>query len=381
MMHLINIHCQPLDKFLFNQSYETYKKRVCAVVFLFEIGCAPFVGITRADNRIIPSQGVCDPRIHIFNDKAYLFSTHDDAPHHPDYTMYDWQVFSSPDLVNWQKEFVLKPEDTFMGRITKGYATDGAERSGNYYIYFSEDQKCLGVAVSKNGPSGPYKDALGKPLLPEGLAPTASYDPTVFIDNDATHTPYIIWGYTVNRKQYYMARLNEDMISLAEKPRPVTLINGWQNDAPFISKHNGVYYLNSHGANYATSQSVYGPYTFRGIFSHDQTVDHGGFFNWHNQTFFAYGVPDGDRFYRKTKIVYAHYKDNGNIADDPFIEQSPLGVGQYDAAWTKIEAEWYFAASDGTLKRQNATGFEMRGLTNGSWLAYPKIRNLSKMRR
>jgi hypothetical protein len=229
-----------------------------------------------------------------------------------------------------------------------------------------------------DGPTGPYKDALGKPLLPAGLTPTAQYDPTVYIDDDPGKTPYIVWGYTVARQKYHIARLNENMISLAEKPRPITLINGWKNDAPFISKHNGIYYLSSHGSYYATSNNVYGPYTFRGVFSHDQTVDHGGFFNWRNQTFFAYGVPDGDRFFRKTKIVYAHYKDNGDIADDPFIEQSPLGVGQYDARWKKIEAEWFFAASDGVNKRENATGFELRNLTDGTWLAFPKVRNLHK---
>lgn len=335
-------------------------------------------GIAKADNPIIQHQGVCDPRIHIFNDRAYLFSTHDDAPGHPGFLMQDWQVFSSPDLIQWRKEFILKPGDTFMGPTTDCWATDGAERNGKYYFYFSKGQECLGVAVSTNGPGGPYMDALGKPLLPKGLTPTAQYDPTAFVDDDAAHTPYIIWGYTVMGQQYHIARLNEDMISLAEKPRPVTLINGWQNDAPFIMKHNAIYYLNSHGGVYATATNVYGPYTFRGVFSHDQTLDHAGFFNWHNQTFLTYAVPDGDTYYRKTKIVYAHFKDNGDIVDDPFIEQSPLGVGQYDAYWEKIQAEWYFAASDGVQKRENATGFEMRKLTDGSWLAYPNFRNLKK---
>ncbi len=334
--------------------------------------------IAKADNPIIANQGVCDPHIHIFKDRAYLFSTHDDARGHPIYTMYDWQVFSSSDLIHWEKEFVLKPEETFMGRITDGYATDAAERQGKYYFYFSQGQQCVGVAASTNGPGGPYRDALGKPLLPKGLTPTAQYDPAVFVDDDAARTPYIIWGYTVEGQQYHIARLNEDMVSLAEKPRPVTLINGWKNDAPFLMKHNGTYYLNSHGACYATATNVYGPYTFRGVFSHDQTVDHGGFFTWHNQLFFAYGVPDGDPYFRQTKIVYAHFKDNGEIADDPFIEQSPLGVGQYDARWEKIQSEWFFAASDGIKKRENDTGFDVQNLASGSWLEYPNVRNLNR---
>ena len=333
--------------------------------------------ILRGDNPIIPHQGVCDPRIHIFNDRAYLFSTHDDARGHPGFVMYDWQVFSSPDLLNWGKECVLKPENTFMGHISDCWATDGAERHGKYYFYFSEGQNCLGVAVSTNGPGGPYRDALGKPLLPKGLTPTAQYDPTVFIEDDSAHTPYIVWGFTVNGQHYHIARLNEDMISLAEKPRPIALINGWQDDAPFIIKHNDIYYLKTHGGRYATATNVYGPYTFRRVFCHDHTVDHGGFFTWHNQTFFAYGVPDGDTYFRQTKIVYTHFKDNGDIADDPFIEASPLGVGQYDAHWERVQAEWYFAASDGLQERENDTGFEMRRLTDGAWLTYPNFRNLS----
>ena len=334
--------------------------------------------ILRADNPIIPHQGVCDPRIHIFNDRAYLFSTHDDAPGHPGFVMYDWQVFSSPDLIHWQKEFVLKPEDTFMGHISDCWATDAEVRHGTYYIYFSEGQNCVGVAVSTNGPGGPYKHALGKALLPPQGSPIYSeYDPSVYIDDDRARTPYIV-AWSASSGFYYLARLNEDMISLAETPRAITIINGWKNDAPFIMKHNGIYYLNTHGGNYATSDNLYGPYTYRGVFSHDGPVDHAGFFTWHNQTFLAYGVPDGDTYYRQTKIVYAHFKDNGDIVDDPFIEQSPLGVGQYDAHWEKIQAEWYFAASDGAMKRENATGFEIRNLTEDSWLAYPNFRNLNR---
>ena len=30
--------------------------------------------------RIIPNQGVCDPHVHIFRGRAWLFSTHDRGP-------------------------------------------------------------------------------------------------------------------------------------------------------------------------------------------------------------------------------------------------------------------------------------------------------------
>jgi hypothetical protein len=349
----------------------TISKFIIALLALFT------ASIANADNPIIPNQGVCDSHIHIFEGKAYLFSTHDYAVGQPTYTMYDWQVFSSSDLVNWKKEFVLKPQDTYMGPISTCYATDAASRNGKYYFYFSNGQKSTGVAISTNGPGGPYKDALGKALLPEDLTTTAQYDPSVFIDDDVNKTPYIIWGNTIYNKQYHIAKLNEDMISLAEKPRPIEIKNSWVNDALWLMKRNGIYYLNSHAGVYATSGNIYGPYTYRGRFCSDQTVDHGTFFDWNNQTFLAYGVPDGDPFYRKTKINYAHFKDNGEIIIDPFISRSALGVAQYDANWEIIQAEWYFAASDGIQKRENSSGFEIRNITNNSYLHFPKVRNLN----
>ena len=237
--------------------------------------------------------------------------------------------------------------------------------------------------MSENGPGGPYRDALGKPLLPEGLVDTACYDPTVFIDDDANKTPYIMFGYTVIGKQYYIARLNDDMISLAEEPKAVEIENSWENDACWISKWNGVYYLNSHEGDYATSSSIYGPYTYRGKILTDCFTDHGTFFTFRNQTYFTYGVPENfgsgeplDRYYRTTKFVYAHLKSNGDIVTDAFIKK--VGVGRYDANWDTIKGEWFFAASDGVCKKENADGFELRGITNGSYLYYQNVENMKK---
>ena len=330
--------------------------------------------------RLFPNQGICDPHIHIYNGRAYMFATHDRAPGCPHFFMDDWKVFSSDDLINWKEEYTLRPEDTFLGTCSDCYATDSAERNGKYYFYFSEGQTSTGVAVADR-PEGPYKDALGKPLLPKGLVDTACYDPTVFIDDDEARTPYILFGYTVFGKKYYIARLNEDMISLAEEPRPIEMINGWQNDANWLTKRNGVYYLNSHGSEYAVSDNIYGPYTYRGHFCRDATVDHGTFFTFHNQTYFTYGLPQNwgedepvDLFFRDTKMLYAHYKDNGEIVIDPFIQEA--GVGQYEAAWPAIKGEWYFAVSDGVYKKENADGFEMRGIGNNGYVYFQNVNGL-----
>ena len=331
--------------------------------------------------RIFPDMGVCDPHVHIYNGKAWLFSSHDRGPGQPIFRMDDWRIFSSDDLVNWKLEATVHPEDTFLGQCEECYAVDSAERNGKYYFYFSQQQYQTGVMVSEKGPAGPYKDALGAPLLPPRLAETPSYDPTIFVNDDEKKTPYIMWGYTLGTDHYYIARLNEDMISLAEEPKMVEIENGWQNDACWISKFGGVYYLNSHEGDYATSDNIYGPYTYRGKICQDCFTDHGTFFTFRNQLYFTYAVPENfgrneplDRYFRMMKIVYAHLKENGEIVTDDFIKK--VGVGQYDAGWDFLEGEWYFDASDGIVKKENEDGFTLAGITNGAHVTFPKIKNV-----
>lgn len=324
-----------------------------------------------SNNPIIPGLGVCDPHIRIFNGKAYLFATHDEKPGNTSYTMNDWWLWSSSDLINWKKEFTLDPANTYVGIWNKCYATDGATRNGKYYFYFSKHSLNTGVAVSTTGPEGPYTDALGKPL-------TGGWDPTVYIDNDANKTPYIIYG----GYPYKIAKLNEDMISFAETPKTITYdpgtISGWttSSDGNFIHKHNGLYYLNQHGQKYGTSTNIYGPYTYRGKYFPGWN-DHGTFFVWNNQDYLAYGTGDTDGFFRKTNLTFVYYKDNGDLVADTEIANSALGIGQYDSKKT-IQAEWYFAASDGISKKENATGFELRNLGNNSCLYFPNVRKVAE---
>ena len=46
-------------------------------------------------NPIISKQGVCDPHVHIFNNRAYLYASHDviDRPVEGDFFMMrDWEI-------------------------------------------------------------------------------------------------------------------------------------------------------------------------------------------------------------------------------------------------------------------------------------------------
>ena len=115
-------------------------------------------------NPIIPLRGVCDPHIHIFGDRMWLFATHDAIPGSSSFSTRDWQIWSSADCVEWRLENVVRPEDFWMGASNCCWATDCAERNGKFYFYFSDGNRATGVGVADR-PEGPYRDVLGRPLL------------------------------------------------------------------------------------------------------------------------------------------------------------------------------------------------------------------------
>ena len=76
-------------------------------------------------------------------------------------------------------------------------------------------------------------------------------------------------------------------------------------------------------------------------------------------------------------MTYVHYKDNGELVTDTTIYSSQTGVGQYDAAAEKIEAEWFFKR-EGTLEKKEcpAGGFEVVHVRDGDHLSFPNVKNL-----
>jgi arabinoxylan arabinofuranohydrolase len=291
-------------------------------------------------NPILPGLGVCDPHVRLFGDKAYLYATHDKAKDSTEFVMEDWWIWSSSDLVNWKHECTLRPEQTYIGAGFRScWATDAAEKNGKYYWYLSEGSARTGVVVADT-PTGPWRDPLGRALIGDGVIPTGAYDPGVFIDDDGT--PYIVLGVW----DYYIARLNDDMISLAEPPRKIAIVNpegpygpGKTDDKPYLHKRGGVYYL-SWGCFYAMADSVYGPYDCRGSIvvealvpathrykDHGITYDrHGSFFEWRGQWYFICNdmSQTGTMFYRDSSICRVNYRSNGEI--EPVV-LDPAGVG------------------------------------------------------
>jgi arabinoxylan arabinofuranohydrolase len=347
-----------------------------------------------AGNPIMPGIGMADAHFAIYGDRAYVYAGHDSTAEGKTFVMKDWWVWSTTDLVNWKQEGTLKPEDTFLKHPFTGcWAGFCVSKRGKYYWYFSAGPEEIGV-VTADSPSGPWKDPLGKPLIPKGLTPTAERDPDILIDEDGQ--AYMVYG----TFKYFIVRLNDDLISLAESPRPLQLDRefgpygaGKTDDKPSLHKRNGIYYL-SWSSFYAMATNVYGPYSYKGsviakenvapelqvdkrVRKYDLWHDrHGHFFTWHNQWYYSCNdksLPGRNSHFRDTCLSYLHYRDNGEMA---FVRLDRIGVGQYDAAQARIEAEDYFDAEKAEIKECPVGGFEVRGLQAGSRLVYPNVHSL-----
>lgn len=324
-------------------------------------------------NPIIPKKGICDPHIHIFGGKAYLYASSDRSIDNTTWTMDDWVIWSSEDLIHWEFESSFKPEDSYIGECDACWAVDAAEKNGKYYYYFSNKNIDTGVAVSEN-PGGPFRDALGKPLLPQDLTPSCQYDPTVFTDDDGIS--YIIWGLP-DGDGYYIAKLNEDMISLAEEPKRILLDGGTaRDDKNFVHKKNGKYYL-SWASKYAVSESVYGPYTTMGNLR--LSDDHGSFFSFKGQDFNAFTIFEPTKYFRSTGLCYVHYRKNGEMEADPLIAE--YGVGHYDANWNNLQAVWFMECENAEKTENIWGGFDVCNISEKTRLYYPNIENIAGKKR
>jgi arabinoxylan arabinofuranohydrolase len=342
-------------------------------------------------NPIVPNIGLDDGHMRIYGDKIYNYACHDYSPDSSRFILKMWWVWSTTDLLTWTFESSLSP--TILG-FPEGYercwATDALSRNGKYYWYLCNPDRTYVVVA--DSPIGPWESPLGSEPLMEGR------DPGVFMDDDGK--AYLLTGVW----DYSIAELGEDMISLAEEPKNIEILNprGPYNhdgknseeptdDKPYLHKHKGKYYL-SWGCYYAMSDFVYGPYTYKGCFIVEDRTDpefrggeaglthdrHGSFFQWNNQSYFNCNDLSSNgahKFWRNTIIMYIHYRDNGEI-EPVYINR--IGVGQYDAAAGPIEAENYYKAVAAEKHQNMEDGFELRGLHAASSLVYSNVMNLSE---
>lgn len=181
-------------------------------------------------------------------------------------------AFSSRDLVHWTRhEKVLSKENISWLRRAL-WAPSVIEKDGTYYFYFGANdmhekgEGGIGVAVADN-PAGPFKDALGHPLIDEVINGAQPIDQFVFKDDDGTY--YMYYG---GWRHCNMVRLGDDLTSLVpfedgtmfKEVTPKGYVEG-----PFMLKRNGKYYFMwseggwtgpDYRVAYAMSDSPFGPF-------------------------------------------------------------------------------------------------------------------------
>ena len=275
-----------------------------------------------------------DPAPVVFGDTLYLYTGHDEAKGSQQYTMNDWQCFSTKDMKTWTYHGVLLSATNntdFKWAKGEAWASQVIEKNGKYYWYVaiqSRNPNCksIGVAVA-DSPTGPFKDALGKPLVVDSMTPGGAWndiDPTVWTEPDGN--TWMFWG---NGSCFYV-KLKPNMIELDGKIETVTPKLQGYVEGPWVYKRADKYYLvyaamkaGNETINYAMADTITGPWTFKGeIVDHAQNsfTTHPGVIEFKGQSYMFYHngavkkpVDGGGSFRRSVCIDYMYYNADGTI--------------------------------------------------------------------
>lgn len=161
-------------------------------------------------NPLVKDKFTADPAPLVHNDTLYLYVGHDeyyegqDTAHGgKEFNITEWLCYSTKDMQTWTDHgVVLKPTD-FKWGIGEAWAAQVIEHDGKFYYYTTVqagepyNSKAIGVAVS-DSPTGPFTDAIGKPLVTDDMTPNGprgwwnDIDPTALIDENGQ--AWLSWG-------------------------------------------------------------------------------------------------------------------------------------------------------------------------------------------
>ncbi|MBR5802395.1 MAG: glycoside hydrolase family 43 protein [Alistipes sp.] len=232
-------------------------------------------------NPLIKDKFTADPAPMVHNGRLYLYVGHDEyyegqdgASGGREFNITEWLCYSTKDMKKWVDHgSVLKPTD-FKWAVGEAWASQVVEKNGKFY-YFTTVQagepftgKAVGVAVS-DSPTGPFVDAIGKPLVHDKMTDNGArgwwndIDPTVLIEGDEA---WLCWG----NGTCFMAKLKPSLTELDGEIKVINLPRFVEG--PWLHKKDDLYYLTyaSMGRGretiaYATSKSMEGPWEYRGV--------------------------------------------------------------------------------------------------------------------
>ena len=308
---------------------------------------------------LFPADYMADPSVHVFNDRIYIYPSHDwecanvENDNGDQYVMKDSHVLSTDDPMHGEVIDHGKALDIadipWAGRQL--WDSDVAEKDGKYYLYFPLKDKTdifrIGVAIGDR-PEGPFIPQ------PDPIRGSYSIDIAVLKEGEDYYMYFGgIWGGQLQRYKDNKAleipelpegdqpalpsrvvKLSKDMLQFAEEPRPVLVVdeNGEPlkaNDphrffeASWMHKYNGKYYFSystgdTHLLCYAIGDNPYGPFTYQGVIltpvvgwtTHHAIVEFKG--KWY--LFHHDCVPsEGKTWLRSLKVCELQYDADGKI--------------------------------------------------------------------
>lgn len=330
-----------------------------------------------AQNPFVQTWFTSDPAPMEHNGTLYVYTGHDEDGA-DFFWMQEWRVYSTEDMVNWTDHGSPLALESFSWADDRAWASQCVERNGKFYWYICAHSKltngmAIGVAVGDT-PTGPFRDAIGKPLFDNGS--WDHIDPTVFIDDDGQ--AWLMWG---NPQCYYL-KLNEDMVSyqgelglldMTEEafggPMMSKREKGKQYkdsyvEGPWLTKRNGTYQLLYAAGgvpehiSYSTASSPAGPWKYAGeimpLCETNSFTNHCGVIDYKGHSYFFYHtgkLPQGGGFGRSVAVEEFKYNADGSF---PKIMPTDQGVKPLSSfnPYRKVEAET-MAFSKGIKTEQN----------------------------
>ena len=358
--------------------------------------------VSMAQNPIIRDQFTADPTARVFNNKVYLYPSHDIMPpagqRQDWFCMEDYHVFSSENLTDWTDHGVIVTQNKVPWVKPNSYsmwAPDCVYKDGKYYFYFPSNPASgmgfgIGVAIS-DSPEGPFIPE------PEPIKGINGIDPCVLLASDGN--AYIFWG--AGR----CAKLKPNMKELADdtptekvkwgdrefEMKGVNCLKGLpsrQAEGPFAFEYNGNYYLtypyvrnNTEVLGYAMSKNPMGPYEYKGLIMPEHEngcwTNHHSIINYKGQWYLFYHQnafsPKDDKR-RSVQIDRLYFNPDGTIQE---VKKTMRGVG-INQATEKIEIDRYSAASNDVTYSLIDTVNTFRSYqatlpAKGSWIKYNDV--------
>jgi len=312
-----------------------------------------------AQNPFITNQFTADPTARVFNNRVYVFPSHD-IQAKPGrgragwFVMEDYHVFSSQNLTDWTDHSVIVTQSkvNWVDSTTFSmWAPDCIAKNGKYYFYFPAGMKAtfgrgssVGVAIADN-PAGPY--------IPqsEPIKNVRGIDPNIFIDKDGK--AYMYWA----MGEISVAKLKENMLELESDPKVVgDLPKQGLKEGPFLFERNGIYYMTyPHVQNkierleYAISDNPMGPFRITGVIMDESPTgcwtNHQSIVKFNDQWYLFYHHNDLSPKFDKNRSIRVDslfFNNDGTIRK---VIPTLRGVGLTEAT-KEIQIDRYSRISD-----------------------------------